>query len=413
MRFVRRFGPSFLLAALCMAQDLAIRQATVYPAPGAEPVPHSTVLIHGGKIAAVGQRVSVPPGTRTMDCPGCLITAGFWNAHVHFTEQKWFPAGTIASGQLTLELERMLTHSGFSTVVDTASDPANTTTLRRRIESGEVPGPRIFTAGFGLYPPNGIPYYLSDLPPEIRKNLPQPATPEAAAAVVRRMHDMGADLTKLFTGSWVQPGHVLPMPVAIASAAAKQAHQFHQLVFAHPSNLAGIRVAIEAGVDVLAHAPDETEGVDDTVIDQLLAHHMAMIPTLKLFSGDSSIAQIRSIVTAFHAKGGQLIFGTDTGFLTDYDLREEYRQLAACGLQFRDVLAMLTTNPVERFGLAKTEGQVRPGFRGDLTVLMPDDNTRLAPGDNTQLDAFSHIRYVIRNGRVIFDSAVISKGVME
>ena len=40
----------------------------------------------------------------------------------------------------------MLTHSGFTTVVDVASDASNTVPLRRRIESGEVAGPNIYTS---------------------------------------------------------------------------------------------------------------------------------------------------------------------------------------------------------------------------------------------------------------------------
>ena len=73
-----------------------------------------------------------------------------------------------------------------------------------------------------------------------------------------------------------------------------------QLVFAHPSNLEGVRVAMQSGVDVLAHAPDTVKGVDDALIHDLVARHMAMIPTLKLFSGDSDIAAIRAIVAKFH-----------------------------------------------------------------------------------------------------------------
>jgi N-acetylglucosamine-6-phosphate deacetylase len=54
------------------------------------------------------------------------------------------------------------------------------------------------------------------------------------------------------------------------------------------------------------------------------------------------------------------MFGTDTGFLTDYDMAEEYRQLYLTGLSFRDVLAMLTTAPAQRFHVADHQGELRP-----------------------------------------------------
>ena len=59
--------------------------------------------------------------------------------------------------------------------------------------------------------------------------MPQPATPEEAARTEERNIARGADLLKLFTGSWVERGKVLPMPVANAKAAVEVAHRHRQL----------------------------------------------------------------------------------------------------------------------------------------------------------------------------------------
>jgi imidazolonepropionase-like amidohydrolase len=385
-------------AALCLpalAADLAVVGAKVFPSPDIAPLSNATVLIHDGKIAAVGPNVTVSASATKLTCSGCFVFAGFWNSHVHFTEPKWAAAATESAPVLTRELQEMLTHSGFTTVVDLASDIRSTSALRRRIDSGEVLGPRIYTAGSGLYPPNGIPYYLGDLPPQIRAALPQPSTPAEAAAIVEKNIAAGTDVLKLFTGSYVSPGHVKPMPLDVARAAVSVAHSKHQIAFAHPSNLEGVRVALDSGVDVLAHAPDTVEGIDDGLLAELIAHHMSMIPTLKLFSGESSILRIRAIVAKFHQLGGDLIFGTDTGFVTDYDLTEEYWQLALADLSFKDVLAMLTTTPVKRLGL-KEEGRIAPGLPADLTILSADPSSQ-------NLAAFTQVLYTIRGGRVIFD----------
>jgi imidazolonepropionase-like amidohydrolase len=184
------------------------------------------------------------------------------------------------------------------------------------------------------------------------------------------------------------------MPLDVARAAVAVAHANHQIAFAHPSNLEGVRIAMESGVDVLAHAPDTVDGVDDALLTELVAHHMSMIPTLKLFSDEDTIPRIRAIVLKFHQLGGPLIFGTDTGFSTDYDLTEEYRQLQLAGLSFKDVLAMLTTAPAKRFG-RKDEGRVAAGQPGDLTILSAD------PAQS--LTAFTQVRYTIRGGQVIFE----------
>ncbi len=374
---------------------LAIVDVQVYPSSTANPLPHATILIESDRIASVGTNLRIPRAAQVIHCNGCTAMAGFWNCHIHFTEPKWNNAATQPAPQLSRNLQSMLTHSGFTTVVDTASSLLNTLAIRSRIESGEVAGPQIFTAGTPLYPPNGVPYYVKEtLPAAILRQIKPPEDPRQAAAMEAANIRDGADLLKLFTGSWVARGKVAIMPEPIAKAAADVAHAYRQLAFAHPSNLAGVRVAIDSGVDVLAHAPDDTRGVDDALIRRLVDRHMAMIPTLKLFSGEDTIAHIRDIVHRFQSSGGQLLFGTDTGYLTDYDVSGEFRQLTQAGLSARQILGMLTENPAARFRLAKERGQIAPGMKADLTVVEGDPAKDVA--------AFTRVRYTIRNGRIIY-----------
>jgi imidazolonepropionase-like amidohydrolase len=385
------------LVGVTDAQDIAVSNATVYSSPDAAAQLNSTVLIKGGRIVAVGNGVSVPPGVKTLPCRGCVVFAGFWNTHVHFTGPQWDDASKIPANKLTQQMQAMVTHSGFTTVVDTASDGSNTIELRHRIETGDAFGPRIYTAGFALYPPHGIPFYLDDLPASLLAKLRQPDTPAAAVAAVKQNIAMGTDIVKLFVGSYHSPDDIIHMPVDIARAAVSEGHTHGQLVFAHPSDFEGFRIAMDSGVDVLAHAPSKVDGIDDALIKAMVARHMAMIPTLKLFSGSNHIERIREIVARFHAVGGTPLFGTDTGFLTDYDVKEEYRQLGLTGLSFHDVLAMLTTSPAAKFKVSTHSGTIRTGYDGDLTILLADP----AAGE---LQDFSRVAYTIRGGRVIFDA---------
>ena len=110
------------------------------------------------------------------------MVAGFQNSHVHFTDAKFAGAKDRPAAELAAAMTDMLNRHGFTTVVDTASNLANTVALRARVEGGEVAGPRILTAGGALYPKNGIPIYLRDLPPELLASLAQPASVEEALA---------------------------------------------------------------------------------------------------------------------------------------------------------------------------------------------------------------------------------------
>ncbi len=374
-----------------------LQARNVYSAPDAPVRRNVTVVIRHGVIAAIGEHLRIPKDIETISCQGCVVLAGFWNAHVHFMEPKWNDAANQPADKLTRQMSEMVTHSGFTTVVDTGSDGENTVALRRRVESGEVLGPRILTAGLPLFPAHALPYYLSTLPAELKAKMEQPETAAEAAAFVDKNRAAGFDIVKLFTGSIVSPDHITPMQVPIARAAADEAHRYGQLVFSHSSNLEGTKVAIDAGVDVLAHTPELTNGIDEAMLRRMIAQHMTIIPTLKLFSRDDNIADIRGLDYRFHQLGGRLVYGTDTGFLPDYDQSEEFRQLMLAGFGFRDVLAMLTTAPAELFHLSQREGKVMPGMRGDLTILSEDP----ASGHP---EAFTKVRYTIRGGIVIWRS---------
>jgi imidazolonepropionase-like amidohydrolase len=379
---------------------LAIRNATIYPSPDVPPIERGTVVVREGRIVAVGPEEPIPAGAVVVPGEGRAVTAGFWNAHVHFTEAKWRAAKRCSPTVLNGMLRDMLTSRGFTTVVDTGSDPRVTFPLRRRIESWELLGPKVYTSGTGIYPPRGIPYYLrNDLPFWLRGFVPQPSTPEAAARTAERTIARGADLLKLFTGSYVARGKVTPMPEPIARAAVRVAHAHGRLVYSHPSNLEGTRVAIRSGVDVLAHPPDTTAGIDVSVLREMVDRRMAIVPTLKMFADTVSrdpeyLDPIYRVVREFRALGGQLLFGTDVGYMADYATEDEFRALARAGVDARGVLRMLTTAPAERFGVGEAAGSIAVGRAADLVLLDGDPMSDLL--------AFARVCVTVRTGRVLY-----------
>ena len=382
---------------------LAIQHARIYTSPTDPVIPDGTIVIQDSRIAAVGPGgpdVTVPANATILPCNRCVVTAGFWNAHVHFTEPKWTASNWKSRDTLNAQLADMLTSRGFTTVVDTGSNLIDTLALRRRIESTELNGPFIYTAGAALYPPHGIPFYIREnVPHWLLHFMPQPNTPKEAAEDVQRNLDTGADITKLFTGSWIAHGKVLPMPLDIAKAAVERTHLNGHLVFSHPSNFAGTQVAIQAGVDVLAHAPDSPEGIDQALFATAIHQNMAMVPTLKMFAttvtkNPAYLDPIYAEVRQFHSLGGQLIFGTDVGYMRDYTTEDEFTALGKCGLSPMDILAMLTTNPASRFGVSNIKGTIARGKLADLTILDAD------PAQD--LTNFSKVRATIRSGSVIY-----------
>ena len=381
----------------------ALTGGRVLASPQAAAIPDGVVLIEDATITAVGAReaVRVPLGARVIDCAGGTVTTGFWNSHVHFTGTEFRAADTASAESLAAALRAMLTSYGVVHVVDTGSFLPNTLALRRRIESGEVPGPSILTAGSGFASGGGSPYYI--LPAKI----PELTRPEDAALIDAELA-RGGDIVKLFTGSWATPSSIVVMPVDVVRAAVEVGHRRGKLVFAHPSNSPGARAAIEGGVDVLAHTfPTSLDGSpwDRALPAMMKERGVALIPTLKLWPYElkraglpadlverilgNGMAQTR----AFAELGGQLLFGTDVGYMTDYDPSEEFVYLQRAGLTPAQILAMLTTAPAVRFGRART-GRLGPGLAADVVILDGD------PGVDVR--AFAKVRMTKRDGRIVY-----------
>ena len=385
--------------------------AKIYTSPADAPISNGTVIARGEKIAAVGKTgaLTIPPNAKQTDCKGAVITAAFQNSHVHFTEPKWNDAGKLSAATLSQQLADMFSRYGFTTVVDLGSFLENTVAIRKRIDSGEVSGPKILTAGGGLFPPNGAPFYVREsLPPEVLKMLPQPATPDEAVQVVKAEIAGGADVIKLFTGSLAGPDQVKLMPEPIAAAAVSEAHGHDRLVFSHPSNIEGAQVAIDAHVDVLAHTTSVRGVWSEQMIAQMKRQHMSLVPTLKLWKYEAAKAgaspedqlqfQTRAAknLTAYANAGGQILFGTDVGYMTDYDPTEEFAAMSRAGLTPMQILASLTTAPAGRFGESDKRGRLSTGMQADLVVLSADPAT-----DATN---FTKVRYTVRGGRIVYSA---------
>jgi imidazolonepropionase-like amidohydrolase len=382
--------------------DYALVGAKIYPSPGSAPIENGVVIVRNGKIAAVGTKdqVRIPGDLTTIDCREEVLTDGFWNCHVHFIEAKWQHAKDIPVAQFNSQMEDMLTSHGFAHVFDLASlDFPNLRALRNRINTGEVRGPVIYCVGVPFTPPNGSPFYIEPA------KLPEIGDPREAELYVKQQIDSGADGIKIWSAS---PAHkkIIDMPVDVAKAAVAAAHRLGKPVFAHPTNNEGVEVAIAAGVDILAHvSPEDRKPWSDTTIRKMLRNHMALIPTLKLYKWDierfsGSSVNNPLILTGqqqlfdYAKAGGQILFGTDVGYMTDYSTTDEFDGMAKAGLSFQQVLTALTTAPAQRFGQSKHTGKISVGMDADLVLLSADPAL--------DLRSFSKVDKTICRGKFIY-----------
>jgi imidazolonepropionase-like amidohydrolase len=400
-------GHSFGQAGAARGGTWALVGGTAYVDPVAAPIVNSVVLIEADRIVAIGPRSSVrmPPGTDVVDCSGMTITAGFWNSHVHFIERKWSDASKTPAGELAEQLRDMLTRYGVTSVFDTGSRWENTRHLRERIESGEIPGPRIQSTGEIVFPRGGAPAELVlDILGAMKIQFPQVVTPAEARTAAAALLDAGVDGIKVYAASLGSPAAALPQDAI--EAAAREAHLRRTPVFAHPQNRDGLMAAVQGGADVLVHTAPSAGPWDETILSSMKRAGVALIPTLKLWNHElrhervSARAGFVNVgvgqLQAWHESGGEVLFGTDVGYMDDYDPTDEYALMAAAGLNFRQILASMTTAPAARFGRSKGMGRIAAGQVADLVVLHQD------PAREPR--AFAAVRYTIRGGERIYDS---------
>jgi imidazolonepropionase-like amidohydrolase len=391
------------VAAFC--SDLALVHAKIYPSPTESPIEDGAIIMHDGRIVAVGRfaKIELPRHATVIDCQGRAVTAGFWNSHVHILTPGLLHAKELSSQQLTSQLQEIFTRWGFTSVFDIASVLANTNTIRQRIQAGEVKGPRILTVGEPFW--IKTPIYVRDFLEANHINIPEVASAAQATERVRQQIHDGADGIKIFANS-IEADGILTMPVDMAKPIAAEAHKAGKPVFAHVSNNQGIEVAIQSGVDILAHTTPADDLWNSSLVERMITAHMALTPTLTLWEVEFSkgngtpedlykgMSRAADQLKAFSQAGGQVLFGTDVGYIAKFDTSEEFTWMSRAGMNFSQILASLTTNPAARFGFSSHSGQIAKGMDADLVVL---------DGDPTKdVLAFSKIHQVIRTGQLIY-----------
>jgi imidazolonepropionase-like amidohydrolase len=384
-----------------LIDELALTGATLYLNPQAQAQHDVTIVTRGGKVAEIGSRatVNVPESARILDCSGCVVTAGFWNSHVHFHERKWANAGSIPADELSRQVAE-LTRYGFTSLFDLSSSWENTRRLRDRIESGELSGPCIRSTGEGLIPTGGIPsaevFRVLGL---METSLAEVSDPAQARCAAKRLLADGVDALKLFLSA-PSGGRLSQETIR---AAVTESHLAGRLVFAHPNTASDIMAALDEGVDIIAHTSPRSGPWESALLAAMRAREAALIPTLMVWQSmmrhdrvAAREALVETAVSQLHAWlecGGCVLFGTDLGAV-EYDPSEEYELMARAGATFRQILASLTTGPAQRFEGGLHAGEIALGKPADLVVLDRDPSQGLS--------AFASVRYTLRAGKIIY-----------
>lgn len=209
---------------------VAITHVQVVDGTGAAPKADQTIVIRNGRIAEVGPaaRVKVPAGAQVLERRGFTVIPGIVGLHNH----SWYStSGRIA--QLNYSSPRLYLASGVTSVRTTGSmSPYAELNLKRAIEDGRAPGPRMHITGPYIDDKSGT------------SNVGMHDVPDAATArrVVRYWGEEGATWIKAYT----------TINREALGAAIDEAHKHGMKVTGHLCSVS-FREAVALGIDNIEH----------------------------------------------------------------------------------------------------------------------------------------------------------------
>ena len=276
------------------AQTVVLKAARLIDGRGGAPLEPAMVRIDADRIVEVGSQMAVPRGATLVDLGTATLLPGLIDLHTHLTDRDdvhWETALTTTTPPEAAlwgaRNARVTLMAGFTTTRDMGpSWPYVDVELRKAIDAGAVPGPRMTVAGNYVSSTGGagdarqFSIYM-DVP--IVRNLAD--GPEEVVKAVRTNFKNGADFIKiLVTGAVLSKG--IPPGAQQYSdeeiqAAVTEARRWGRTVAAHAHGAGGIKAAIRAGV----HTIDHGSNLDDEAVAMLKNTRATYyVPTLALGS---------------------------------------------------------------------------------------------------------------------------------
>jgi imidazolonepropionase-like amidohydrolase len=262
------------------AESFVLRGGTLVDGTGSDPLEDASVVVRGSEIHSVGRGndVEVPDGARVIDVRGRTVLPGLIDSHLHFLGLSGGPfiseSLVVPQGVKLLraaQSARAVLEAGFTTAKDTGG--MNAIHLKRAVDEGTIPGPRILAAGYVLTQTAGhgddyhfLPVEWADARTSEGKThaLICDGVDECIRAARYAFRD-GADFIKVCTSGGVSSQTDKPEDVQFSheevSAIVEVARKVGSFVTTHCMSSEGMLMSIESGVRTIDHAWYPTEEV--------------------------------------------------------------------------------------------------------------------------------------------------------
>jgi imidazolonepropionase-like amidohydrolase len=357
------------------------------------------ITVEADRITAVGS--CAEPG---VDLTRYTAIPGMVDVHTHMTyvlNNRVSRAGrTAAVPFLAQGNARKTLETGVTTVRDLGAQGYADIAMRDLINLGQMVGPRMFVAGYGLAQRKGRPAgpNLADGPEEVAK-------------IVKEQVAAGADVIKMYgsTGSGKDVSGTETFSFEEMKAACDAAHAAGKRIAIHSYGPVGARDAVRAGTDSLEHATD----MDDETIAELARRKIFYVPTIdhnRYYADNAELLKYtaqdveglngyvaRNLESAKKAvkAGVKFAMGSDAVYTMFGENTRELEWFVKAGMSPEEALRAATANGAELLG-QKDVGAIRVGAFADIAAVDGD------PLADIQA-ATRRVRWVMKSGQVVVE----------
>src|SRR5258708_4905191 len=320
-----------------------IRAGSLIDGKSDKPRINQVVIIRGSHIESIGDAATakIPAGANVIDLTNATVLPGLIDSHTHIFLQGEDPANggydanilnaplAMRAARATVAAKRAL-DQGFTTLRDVETEGAGygDVGIKKAIDEGYIPGPRLFVSTRAISTTAGYP--LEGYAPELE--MPTGAQlidgPVEARKAAREQLGHGADWIKVYMThrSWAgKNGELVSQPtltVEELKAVVDETHGWGKKVACHAYGGIGLHRALDGGCDSIEHGLD----LDDAAISQMLKQGTWYVPTISAYYHDWAPAdtpggQRDRLRVSWHDPsfrkalnaGVEIAFGTDMG----------------------------------------------------------------------------------------------------